>query len=264
MEPTKSDVVEPWRNRDAPALEAVRRAARAAIPRNSRFKLYFRMLDTPVLSELYIRGRGRLRHRRIQPSTRVVIEAFPSSGNTFCRQAFLLTNPNVAPDDICSHTHSPRVVERAVAANVPCIVIARDPRDAVSSTVQRFPGIHIDSAFDYYDHYYGKLLPIKDEFVVAPFAAVVTDFSEVIARCNDKYGARFATKVEAGVSDDMVIESIEHRARGRHGGTLNEGKISRPSSARRPSADFLRDITDVQRRAMDRAMRTYRAFVGEA
>lgn len=83
-----------------------------------------------------------------------MIEAYPSSGNTYCRQALLLANPDLAPDDVCSHTHSPRVVVRAVRAGLPCIVVARDPRDAVSSTVQRFTGIHLDSAFGYYEHYY--------------------------------------------------------------------------------------------------------------
>ncbi|MGI8433626.1 MAG: hypothetical protein ACR2LE_02665 [Nocardioidaceae bacterium] len=238
-----------------------RRATRALLPRNTKFKLYFRMLDTPVLSELYVASRGRLRNRRIQPSTRVVIEAFPSSGNTYCRQAFLLSNADVPPEAVCSHTHSPRIVEHAVRTRLPCIVVVRDPRDAVSSAVQRFPGIHLDSAFGYYDHYYRKLLPIKDEFVVAPFDTVIRDFSSIIARCNDRYGTDFLTEAEAGISDDMVLSDIEKRAASKHGGTISESTISRPSASRKPSTEYLTDITDTERRAMKAALTTYRQFV---
>ncbi len=264
MQPSRDKVADPWLGKDVPALAAARRAARAIVSADTRFKLYFRILDTPVLSELYVRGRGRLRHRRVRPQTRIVIEAFPSSGNTYCRQAFLMCNPDVEPNDLCTHTHAPRVVERAVRLGVPCIVVARDPRDAVSSMVQRFSGIHIRSAFDYYDHYYRKLLPLRDEFVVAPFESMIHDFTTAVEACNDKYAVDFTTNAEAGVSSEMVFEDIERRARRKHGGVIREEGISRPSAARRPAAEFLRDMTDGERRAMDRAVETYRAFVGEA
>lgn len=258
---SRHDPAEPWLGKDVPALAAARRAARALVPSDARFKLYFRVLDTPGLSELYIGSRGRLRHRRLQQRTRVVIEAFPSSGNTYCRQAFLLSNPDLAANDICSHTHSPRVVERAVRAGVPCIVVARDPRDAVSSMIQRFSGIRIASAFDYYDHYYRKLVPIRDRFVVAPFSDVIGDFSTAVAQCNKRYGVDFTTTSQAGVSSDDVFADIDRRSRNRHGGTVKEEQVSRPTAARRSAGEFLDDLTTAERRAMDRAIATYEDFV---
>ncbi len=255
---------EPWTSPDAPWLKPMRRVARAAVSPDRRFRWYFRMLDTPVVSEMYAHSRGRLRHRRLQARTKIVIEAFPSSGNTFCRQAFLLSNPDVAPNDICSHTHSPRVVERAVRAGVPCIVVAREPRDAVSSMVQRFTGISIQSAFAYYDHYYRKLLPIKDEFVHVPFEAVVRDFSDAVTECNQKYGVQFATNSAAGVSSEMVFADIDRRARDKHDGVIKEDRISRPSATRLSSADFLSGISARQREAMDGAVEAYQLFVDEA
>ncbi len=263
MEPSRQGATEPWAGKDVPALAAARRAVQAVFARNTRFRLYFRMLDTPLLSELYVRGRGPLRQRRIQPTTRIVIEAFPSSGNTYCRQAFLLSNPGLAPDDICSHTHSPRIVIRAVKAGLPCIVVARDPRDAVSSTVQRFAGIHLDAAFEYYAHYYRRLIPLKDKFVVAPFTLVVSDFSSIIQQVNDKYGVTFATETGAGVSNDMVLEDIERRTRNRHNGNIPEATISRPSSSRKRSEEYLRDITDKERLAMEGALDAYRNFISQ-
>ena len=255
---------DPWRGKDVVALTAARRAARAVLSSDTRFKLYFGLLGTPVLSELYVASRGRLRHRRVRTGTRLVIEAFPSSGNTFCRQAFLLANPDIAPDDLCTHTHSPRVVERAVHAGVPCIVVARDPRDAVSSMVQRFSRPSLETAFGYYDRYYRRLLPIRERFVVAPFTSVISDFSQVIVACNEKYGVNFTTNAEAGLSNEMVFADIDRRARRKHGGRLYEARISRPSTARRPAAEFLSDITETERQAMNRALDAYRRLVDES
>lgn len=254
---------EPWAVADAPMLRAARRLVRSAISRDTRFRLYFRMLDTPVVSEIYVFGRGRLRSRRIQPSTRLVIEAFPSSGSTYCRQAFLVANPGLGPDDICSHTHSPRVVQRAVRAGVPCVVVVRDPRDAVSSTVQRFGGIQVASAFAYYEHYYRRLLPLRERCVVAPFTAVIADVSSVIAQCNAKYGVSFETGTETGLSRDVIFQTMEERTRRKFGGDLREASISRPSDSRTTAAEFLADLAPHEVRAMQRALETYRAFIGD-
>jgi len=252
---------EPRLRSDVPALAWLRRAMRGTISRNQRFRTYFWVLRTPVLSELYIAGRGRLRHRRLSPATRLVVEAFPSSANTFAVDALLLANPELTRDEISSHSHGPRVVQRAVRQRVPCIVVARDPRDAVASMVQRFPGIHLDSAFDYHRTFYGRLLPLRDQIVVAPFDIVVSDLDSVIARCNETYGTSFSTLSSIGVSHGNVLQRIEERQRNRFGGKLNETRIARPSAVRMKAADFLRDLTPRQTRAMNRAIETYEAFV---
>lgn len=254
---------EPWQRADRLLLPAARRMARGMLPRDARFRLYFRMLDTPGLSEMYVRSRGRLRERRIQDRTRLVIEAFPSSASTYCRQAFLLANPDLAGNDICSHTHSPRIAKRAVAAGLPCIVVARDPRDAVSSTVQRFAGIRVESAFSYYQHYYRSLLPLRGDLVVATFTSVTDDFAGLVQQVNDRYGVDFAQTAQAGVSSGRVLEDIEARSRRQHGGTVQESKISRPSASRLPADVFLQDLTGAERQAMTGAMDVYREFTGE-
>jgi len=253
---------DPWAVPDAPVLTPLRKLVRASMSRERKLRLYVRMLETPVLSELYVRSRGRLRRRRIGPNTRLVLEAFPSSGNTFCRQAMLLTNPDIHPDDICSHTHSSRVVQRAVRAGIPCIVVARDPRDAVSSAVQRFKGMTASSATWYYERYYGRLLPLRDSIVVAPFSAVITDFVAVIEQCNQKYGTQFATGRR--ISTEEVFASIDERTRRKQHGRIPELTVSRPSSGRKPAAEFLASLDGVQREAMDRALEVYERFVAGA
>ncbi|MBA2767646.1 MAG: hypothetical protein H0U35_00655 [Sporichthyaceae bacterium] len=255
---------EPWASRDTPLLPVARRLLRACLPRNTRFKAYFRMLETPVISDLYVRGRGRLRHRRVRASTRIVIEAFPSSGSTFCRQALLLCNPDLDPAEVCSHTHTPRVVQQAVRLGVPCIVIARDPRDAVASMVQRFTGIHIDSAFDYYSRYYSSLLPVKKSFVVAPFARLTADVSSIVSQCNQQFGVAFVTLADAGVTDDTVLRDIDRREQASSGRALPESMVSRPTSSRRSTKDVLQNLSAVETTAMNRALDVYRQFIDDA
>lgn len=253
--------LEPWRGKDAPLIRAARQAALFGLSGDARFRLYFKMLNTPGLSELYVRGRGRLRHRRIQAATRIVIEAYPSSGSTYCRQSILLANPALAPNQVCSHTHSPRIVARAVRAGLPCLVIARDPRDAVSSAVQRRPGIHLVSAFRYYERYYRHLVPLKPEIVVAPFESVVQDFSALMAKVNAKYETSFVTEAEAGLTQTTIFADIDRRTRLQHGGHIEERKVSRPTTARMRSHEVLAELSDHERRAMEAARLAYGHFI---
>lgn len=254
---------EPWQATDVPGLRTGRRLLRAVLSPDVRFRAYFRVVDTPVLSELYVRGRGRLRRRRIQPRTRLVLEAFPSSASTFCRQAMLLANPDLEPDDICSHTHAPRVVQRAVRRGLPCIVVVRDPQDAVSSLVQRFHGVEVETAFAYYTRYYGTLLPLTSAFVVAPFDIVTTDFASVVRACNERYGTTFAAPQEAGVSDDEVRADAERRLAVMRNAPPGSSAPPPRRPARQKAADFLADRSEAEDRALQEAVAVYRSFVDQ-
>ena len=246
------------KRQDSPGLALVRRTVRTILPRDWKFRLYFRLMETPGLSELYIRHRGRLRYRPLTRDTPLVIEGFPSSANTYSRQAFLLANPSVA--EITSHVHSPRIVHRAVRMRVPCIVLLRDPRDAVASLVQRFPGVRLETALGYYAHYYRRLMPVRHQVVVAPFAEVTHDFAGVIRRCNELYGLDFATGgVGPGVQEE-VFRRIEQASRARHGGHVFEGGVARPTAHRQSSDEVLARLDERGREVLDEALQVWREF----
>jgi len=259
MDTSGSLAGEPWAEKDASGLALARRLAGIA-PKDARFRMYFRMLNTPGVSEAYIRSRGRLRHRRIQSRTRLVIEGFPSSGNTFCLQAFLLANPSLDGNDVCSHTHSPRVAMNAARRGLPCIVLIRDPRDAVSSMLQRRPGIQIGSAFRYYRKYYEGVWSVRHALTIAPFSDLVGDFSKVFERCNEYHGTQFNTGREAGISDLSVIKRIEELARNRHAGAIRELTISRPTTTREPSSVFLNGLNSREQRTLEGALEIWHEF----
>lgn len=246
----------PWAAADAPILHTARRVARFALPASARYQLYWRMLDAPGVSEAYIMSRGRLRHRRLSKRTRIVIEGYPSSGNSFSRQGFLQANPDIDPGDVNSHTHASRIVLRAVRAGIPCIVLVRDPRDAVASAVQRWPHVPLEAAFSNYQRYYRRLLPVRASVVVAPFAEVVSDFSAVLRRCNELYAEQFSVKV----SSDAALASLEARDRARRDLQTARGRTTRPSVPRVPAAEFLISLSPAEQSALDGAVATWRDF----
>ncbi len=260
--PTKHGEVEPWNVADSTPVAAARWAVRRCVSADARFQLYFRLLNTPVVSEIYVRGRGRLRERRVQPSTRLIVEGFPGSGNTYCRQSILLSNPDISPNHICSHTHSPRIVKRAVSRGVPCLVLVRNPRDAVSSLIRRFPGVSLSTACHYYTMYHRALLPDRDKILIARFEAVVSDFSAVVVQLNEKFDTQFATEKSVGLTPRRIIDSIDQRNRSRNNGLLDEATISRPSPSLGRTKPVLGGMSDVEARSMRAAMDAYQQCVG--
>ena len=207
------------RQPDVPPLRILRRATTAGLSLDTRFRWYFWLMEIPVLAEAYTSARGRVRHKRLQGSTRLVVDGFGSSANTFFREAFLLANPHLSDDDICSNMHSSRVVRRAAWRGLPCIVLVRDPRDAVASLVQRFPGIRLRSALTCYAHYYARLVDYREAVVVAPFPWVTRDFSAVVRSCNDRFGTDFRTghdHVDLTSQAFARIEALASAAARRH------------------------------------------------
>lgn len=82
--------------------------------------------------------------------TELCIEGYPSSGNSFA----LLTAIDVWPGlPIASHRHCVAAVKRALALEVPTLIVIRDPWDAIASYIVRF-GAPVDRAvLEYRDFY---------------------------------------------------------------------------------------------------------------
>lgn len=69
------------------------------------------------------------------PNTRLCIEGYPSSGNTFAISVVRQAWPGLS---VASHRHCIAAVRRALQLSVPTIVLLRQPEEAISSNAVRF------------------------------------------------------------------------------------------------------------------------------
>jgi hypothetical protein len=170
--------------------------------------------------------------RAVNPQTRLVIEGFPRSGNSFARRAFIMAqdDPEIK-NHIAHHLHVPAQVVRAARLRVPSLVLIRWPRDAVSSLVIRDP-ISVDQALRYYVSFYETAERYRDSYVLGPFEEVTTDFGRVIERVNDKFGTTFSLFRHDEENVGRLFAGMETQARKQYGEELWERKVQRPSGVR--------------------------------
>lgn len=122
--------------------------------------------------------------------TDLVIEGFPRSGNSFAEAAVRWSQPRALR--LAHHCHAAAQVIEAARRGIPCIVLIRDPADAVTSLLLAQPAIFTPkSALKEYKLFYEAILPIRQRYVLADFRAVTKDFGRILAVANEKYGTRF-------------------------------------------------------------------------
>jgi hypothetical protein len=131
----------------------------------------------------------RLRPRLLHTETDVCIEGFPRSANSLAVHAFRLANPRAR---IAHHVHVPMQVVRAADLGVPCVVLIRDPLDAIASLLIMSEGALPDGiAIRSYASFYAKVAAVRERVVITPFADVVDDPSVVSRLVNDHFGTTF-------------------------------------------------------------------------
>ena len=124
-------------------------------------------------------GNKRRHEFLVSPSTELVIEGFPRSGNTFAVAAFMLSQPR--PVRIAHHHHHvPAQIVYAVRRGIPTLVVVWKPDDAVLSLVIREPFVSIEEALRDYRLFHERIFPYAYGYVVATFEEVTSDFGKVI------------------------------------------------------------------------------------
>ncbi len=170
-----------------------------------------------------------LEARAVAPATRLVIEGFPRSANTFAVNAF--QQAQLEHVHLARHLHMPAQVIKAARLRIPSLVLIRNPEDAITSLVIRNPQ-SVEQALRHYIMFYETVAEYRDAFVLGLFEEVVSDYGRVIARVNTKFGTEFATFDHTEESVKKVFTRIEDIDRTKYEGTIWESKIPRPSAAR--------------------------------
>jgi hypothetical protein len=170
--------------------------------------------------------RPKIRRRSVNRSTRLVIEGFPRSGNTFAVVAFDYAQQETI--SIAHHLHAPAQVIRAAQWQIPALVLIRDPVDASASLMVRHPEISASQALRSYISFYDTIAKYRQTYVLGTFEEVVEDYGKLIERVNDKFDTQFSCFNHSEDNVRRVFSRIDElRVRFK---TLSEGWRRKPSA----------------------------------
>ena len=198
----------------------------------------------------------------VDGASTIVIEGYPSSANTFAREAFLLDNRWART---ATHVHSWTQIATGARLGKPVILLVRPARDAVASHVLREPGVSIKSGLHRWLRFYAPARRFADATVVAPFSLVTSDFGAVVKAVNDRFGTSFVPFEHTKENADLVFKIIDD---GTHNvlHTVDELWVARPSSSRDAQRDAVASEMDAPalRPLLERCDELYAALASRA
>jgi hypothetical protein len=153
-----------------------------------------------------LRFHPRYKHLMMTAQSEICIEGFPRSANSFAVAAFRHYNPNL---NIARHVHVPMQVVKALEKGVPCLVLIRQPIDALSSLMIVDLNLSISIAIRSYINFYQRIYALIDKFVLADFEEIITDYQSVIARLNSFYGTSFVMEPIDDKTQSVIFSQLE-------------------------------------------------------
>lgn len=166
----------------------------------------------------------------VTPETRMVIEGYPRSANSFAVVAF--NQAQGGGERLANNLHVPAQVIRAAKWRIPTLVLLRNPRDAALSYAVRDP-ISVEQALEYYVSFYETVAEYRDHYVLGLFEEVTEDYGPVIERVNEKFGADFSVFRHTPENVAKVFALIDEvYERSFTGSSSMEDAVSRPSAGR--------------------------------
>lgn len=234
-----------------------------AIGAHARYAAAEWLLGGPLRARLYCRLRPGFSANLVGPSTRIVIEGYPRSANSYAVRAFLLANGDDTP--LAHHLHSPVNIEEGVARALPVVLLVRAPVDATASLLLRAPAMPPRVAVERYIRFHRRLLPLLGSVVVAPYEVVISDFGAVVDEVNRRFGTTFRRYEHTPENENTIRWQTDWSGLVHGDGkTVDEFAVGRPSAlraARKPAA--LEAVTS-QRAAMADAEELYEAVLSRA
>jgi hypothetical protein len=195
----------------------------------------------------------------IARDTEIVIEGFLRSANSFATRAFLSAQPRRVR--VANRTHVPATIIRAAQWNVPTLVLIREPKDLVLSYILKKPFITAADGFKEYIAYYRDIAPYRDDYVVASFDEVTTDFGVVIDRLNRRFSTHFERFDHTAENERDVFSLIERNDRRLVGDDVSRISVPLPEKER-VKEDHRRQFESADLQALiAEAEYVYRTFI---
>lgn len=252
----QSDNQQEWQPRSAPKLKTI---VRRIAPPSARYQLRQRLIDTPGTSQLMTRIDPNLAISRITSQTRLVIDGYPRSGNSYARSAFIEANGPGVP--ISTHGHSYHFAQMAVRRGIPAIIVVREPRGPLASVMQFADIIPAAVVVREYRRFYEHILPLLDHVVLSPFDRTTGDFGSAIRECNERFGTSFQIFEKTPESDARVKARIDEDARKVADPEVFESVVPRPSAQRGTAESVLGGLDRAALDELSRAEAVYRQLL---
>jgi hypothetical protein len=187
----------------------------------------------------------------VRRDSKIVIDGFERSGNTFAFLAFLDANPHVA--SVGHHTHSPAQFHWAHRWRIPTVLLVREPAAVALSVNLRWPARGLGDVLEDYARFHERVLAQRGAFVVARFEDTTTRFGHTLAAVNARFETSFEPYEATPAADERVFAAIEARNQARYG-RLTEVAVARPSASRQVATEQRRADLD-EPRVHDRLQR---------
>ena len=192
--------------------------------------------------------------------TRITIEGYPRSANTYAVYAFKDVN-DLQWNQVGHHLHVQAQIIRSVKYKIPVILLIRNPLEAVRSLVVRHDFIPVSEALEDYSRFYEDLYSLKDGFVVANFEDVIENFGNITDQLNVKFSCNFNVFPDQDEqAKASVFDEIDKRNR-----LLDKGKVThlyRPDK----NKDSLKNAVELQENSelYRRALHIYQKYIALA
>ncbi len=176
--------------------------------------------------------------------TKLCIEGFPRSANSFFARAMALMNePDYKRSHVAHHIHDVRNLELAVLAGVPGVGLIREPSAAIASAMiylQLPESILVNTYLKFYQRlgqFYGKIL-------IVDFEDVIGDMNAVVSLINQSFDCDYALCGNVDVLRDKVFKEIKGTAREIHNDGDNISKVGMPSEERKSRREELQAVVE--------------------
>lgn len=166
----------------------------------------------------------------VGPRSDACIGGFIRSGNTFGFYAFKRSNPSVA---VAHHVHASQQVRKAVALKVPCVLLVREPLEAVTSLLVFEHGrLSARLGLWSYVRFHERVMDLREKIAICSFSALKENPSCLALSLNEKFGTEFAPLPE-GLGQSELLSDIErfHVNRGREPRTFSVPTVSKHALA---------------------------------
>lgn len=161
----------------------------------------------------------------VDAETRLTIEGFPRSGNTFL---FSLVSQMVDERKIAHHLHTVCHLQESVKLNVPTIFISRQPSEAIASYVIR-EGISISRALNHYLQLYRFVSAHRDRLLIIDFRDVIERSPALYSVLNKALHDDYSW---SRITSNQIMDKVELLDKRNSGGLIDERKVGRPSISR--------------------------------